>query len=640
MKQPYSIGLDIGTNSVGWAVINEGFDLCKYKHQNMWGAHLFDEAQKAVTRRSFRSSRRRLARRKRRITLLQQIFDNEMQKVDPRFYLRLSESMLHSGDKNSALELDANILFADRSFTDKSYREKYLTIYHLRSSLFHDSKKQDIRLVYLALHHLIKYRGNFLIEGGVDNVISSFDNQSLQAFMEFIGADDSTAQKIKAILLDRSLSRSARKSDIINLLQPSSDKKRAVSEAVGAAIGLKWNANKLFEDDSLEAKGEFSNKNYEEQRDEIANAIGDDRYELVETLESVYQWTIFSQFIRKDSCLSDIMVEKYDDYRQDLSDLKALFHEFLPQKYKTFFHSDAAEFELYNNHKRNLDDLYKSIKKQLGEVAKDDPRYQRFEKRAELEEFLSRQRIRDNGAIPHQIHQYELEKIIDNQAQYYPFLAQNRDKIISIFTFKLPYYIGPLKTGGDFAWSVKKKDGVIYPWNFDEIIDDEASAEKFIDRMRNNCTYLPDEEVLPKNSLLYQEYEVRNELKNVTVNGKRLGSEIQNRIVDELFTKEPSVTYKKLVKYLYDNQIYNADSLIISGTAKEKSFASSRKSYLDFTNKIGIEITPKTQKAIEEIIKWITLFEDKKILAKKLQQYSDIFNEDQLRTILKLNYSG
>ena len=641
MKQPYSIGLDIGTNSVGWAVINEDFSLCKYKHQNMWGANLFDKADDAATRRSFRSSRRRLARRKRRITLLQQIFDDEIQKVDPHFYLRLSESMLHLGDKNSALELDANILFADHSFTDKSYREKYPTIYHLRSSLFHDSEKQDIRLVYLALHHIIKYRGNFLIEGGVDNVISSFDSQNLQIFMGFIGADESMAQKVKTILLDRSLSRSTRKSAIIELIQPYPDKKKSISEAVGAAIGLKWNANRLFEDDSLEAKGEFSNKNYEEQRDEIATAIGDDRYGIVETLESVYQWTIFSQFIRKDSCLSDIMVEKYDDYRQDLSDLKSLFHEFLPKEsYKSFFHGDAAEFERYNKHKYSLEDLYKSIKKYLGNTAKEDPRYQRFEKRAELGEFLARQRIRDNGAIPHQIHQYELERIIDNQAQYYPFLAQNRDKIISIFTFKLPYYIGPLKTGGDFAWSVKKKDGVIYPWNFDEMIDDEASAEQFIDRMRNNCTYLPDEEVLPKNSLLYQEYEVRNELKNVTVNGERLSPDIQNRIVDELFTKESSVTYKKFIKYLYDNQIYNTDSLVISGTAKEKSFASSRKSYLDFTNKIGIEITSKNQKAIEEIIKWITLFEDKKILAKKLQKYSDIFSEDQLRTILKLNYNG
>ena len=303
MKQPYSIGLDIGTNSVGWAVINEGFDLRKYKHQNMWGAHLFDEAQKAATRASFRSSRRRLARRKRRITLLQQIFNDEIQKVAPHFYLRLSESMLHVGDKSSTLELDANILFADHSFTDKSYREKYPTIYHLRSDLFHNSKKQELRLVWLALHHIIKYRGNFLVEGGVDNVISSFDNQNLQKFMDFIGADESIAKKVKAILLDRSLSRSVRKSDIIKLLQPTPDNKKIVSEAVGAVIGLKWNANKLFEDDSLEAKGEFSNKNYEEQRDEIATTIGDDRYELVETLESVYQWTIFSQFIRKDSCL-------------------------------------------------------------------------------------------------------------------------------------------------------------------------------------------------------------------------------------------------------------------------------------------------------------------------------------------------
>ena len=640
MKQSYSIGLDIGTSSVGWAVINEDFSLRRHKHQNMWGAHLFNEAQKAITRRSFRSSRRRLARRKRRITLLQQIFNNEIQKVDTNFYLRLSESMIHAGDKNSALELDANILFADHSFTDKSYREKYPTIYHLRSELFHNSDKQDIRLVYLALHHIIKYRGNFLVEGGVDNVISSLDNQNLQKFMDFIGVDESMTKKVKAILLDRSMSRSVRKSDIIKLLQPTPDNKKIVSEAVGAVIGLEWNANKLFEDDSLEVKGKFSNKNYEEQRDEIAAAIGDNRYELVDTLESVYQWTIFSQFIRKDNCLSDIMVEKYDAYRQDLSDLKALFHEFLPQKYKTFFHGDAAEFELYNNHKRNLDDLYKSIKKQLGEIAKDNPRYQRFEKRTELGEFLARQRIRDNGAIPHQIHQYELEKIIDNQAQYYPFLAQNRDKIISIFTFKLPYYIGPLKAGGNFAWSVKKKDGVIYPWNFDEIIDDEASAEKFIDRMRNNCTYLPDEEVLPKNSLLYQEYEVRNELKNVTVNGEKLSSDIQNRIVDELFTEESSVTHKRFIKYLYDNQIYSTNSLIISGTAKDKSFASSRKSYIDFTQKVGVSITQKNQQAIEEIIKWITLFEDKKILAKKLQKYSDIFNESQLRTILKLNYSG
>lgn len=639
-KEPYSIGLDIGTSSIGWAVIGDDCKLRRHKHQNMWGAHLFKEADKAVTRRSFRSLRRRLARRKRRITLLQQIFNDEIQKIDPHFYLRLSESMLHLGDKNSALELDANILFADHSFTDKSYREKYPTIYHLRSDLFHNTDRQDIRLVYLALHHIIKYRGNFLVEGGVDNIISSFDNQNLQKFMDFIGADERAAEEIKDTLLDRSKSRSARKSAIDKQVQLTSSAK----EAVKAVVGLKWDASKLFEDSSLETKGEFSSKDYEEQRDDIATAIGDENYELVATLESVYQWTVFSQFIRKGSSLSDIMIERYNNYRQDLSDLKALFHGFLTKEdYKSFFHGDTAEFELYNNHKskNSIDDLYKSIRKRLGNVAKEDRRYQRFEKRAELGEFLARQRIRDNGAIPHQIHQYELEKIIDNQAQYYPFLAQSRDKIISIFTFKLPYYIGPLKTGGNFAWSVKKKDGVIYPWNYDEMIDDEASAEKFIDRMRNHCTYLPDEEVLPKNSLLYQEYEVRNELKNITVNDRELSPDTQDRIVKDLFTKELSVTRKKLVDYLYKNQIYNTDSLVIEGFSNEKGFNSSRKSYIDFTQKIGIKITPGNQQAVEEVIKWITLFEDKKILAKKLRnKYSNMFSKEQIGKILRLNYSG
>lgn len=644
-KEPYSIGLDIGTSSIGWAVIGDDCKLRRYKHQNMWGAHLFREADKAATRRSFRSSRRRLARRKRRITLLQQIFDDEIQKIDPHFYLRLSESMLHLGDKNSALELDANILLADHSFTDKSYREKYPTIYHLRSDLFHNTNRQDIRLVYLALHHIIKYRGNFLVEGGVDSVISSFDNQNLHKFMDFIGADERTAEEVKNILLDRSKSRSARKSAIDKQMQLALSAK----EAIKAVVGLKWDAGKLFEDSSLDAKGEFSSKDYEEQRDTIATAIGDENYELVATLESVYQWTVFSQFIRKDSCLSDIMIERYDNYRQDLSDLKSLFREFLNENnYKSFFHGKKSSFELYNTHKKYLSEnnnkitpLYKDIENILKNIAKDDPRYQRFEKRAELGEFLARQRIRDNGAIPHQIHQYELEKIIDNQAQYYPFLAQNRDKIISIFTFKLPYYIGPLKTGGNFAWSVKKKDGVIYPWNYDEMIDDEASAEKFIDRMRNHCTYLPDEEVLPKNSLLYQEYEVRNELKNITVNGERLGTDVQNDIVDKLFTVESSVTRKKLVDYLYKNQIYDTDSLAIEGFSNEKGFNSSRKSYIDFTQKIGIKITPGNQQAVEEVIKWITLFEDKKILAKKIRrEYDNIFNEEQISKILRLNYSG
>ena len=55
----YYIGLDVGTDSVGYAVTNENYSLCKFKGEPMWGVTLFDEAQLAVERRAFRVARRK-----------------------------------------------------------------------------------------------------------------------------------------------------------------------------------------------------------------------------------------------------------------------------------------------------------------------------------------------------------------------------------------------------------------------------------------------------------------------------------------------------------------------------------------------------------------------------------------------------
>ena len=81
-------------------------------------------------------------------------------------------------------------------------------------------------------------------------------------------------------------------------------------------------------------------------------------------------------------------------------------------------------------------------------------------------------------------------------------LKENGEKIVQLFKFRIPYYVGPLNkvdegTDGKFTWAVRKSNAKIYPWNFEEIIDIEASAEKFIRRMTNKCTYLVGEDVLP-----------------------------------------------------------------------------------------------------------------------------------------------
>ena len=100
----YSIGLDIGTTSVGWAIIDNGtFKLVKKgnKRQSMWGVRLFDEAISAEGRRNSRSSRRRYERRRQRVKLLQEIFKNEIVKVDEEFFKKLHDSFYSIEDKTN-----------------------------------------------------------------------------------------------------------------------------------------------------------------------------------------------------------------------------------------------------------------------------------------------------------------------------------------------------------------------------------------------------------------------------------------------------------------------------------------------------------------------------------------------------------
>ena len=48
----YYIGLDIGTSSVGWAVMDENYHLMKKHGKDMWGIREFDEAETAEARRT------------------------------------------------------------------------------------------------------------------------------------------------------------------------------------------------------------------------------------------------------------------------------------------------------------------------------------------------------------------------------------------------------------------------------------------------------------------------------------------------------------------------------------------------------------------------------------------------------------
>ena len=159
-KKEYNIGLDIGTTSVGWSVVEtDNQKIMRKGNKALWGVRLFEEAKTAADRRLKRSTRRRYDRRKQRLKLLQEEFKYEIEKIDKNFFVKLQESKYHKNDKINKTLLLENLELKEI----KAYQNNYKTIYHLRNKLINDKSKEDIRLVYLAIHHIIKYRGNFLI---------------------------------------------------------------------------------------------------------------------------------------------------------------------------------------------------------------------------------------------------------------------------------------------------------------------------------------------------------------------------------------------------------------------------------------------------------------------------------------------
>lgn len=176
----YFLGLDIGTNSVGYAATDENYRLLSKRGKDLWGVELFDTAETAQERRTARGARRLRGREKVRISLLQELFAKEIAKVDDKFFIRLKASALWEDDKEASGIFSRNSLFFENSLTDKDFFKKYPTIYHLRRKLTTEPA-EDVRFLYLAIANMMKHRGNFLFDSfstnnDGDNLATLFKN--------------------------------------------------------------------------------------------------------------------------------------------------------------------------------------------------------------------------------------------------------------------------------------------------------------------------------------------------------------------------------------------------------------------------------------------------------------------------------
>ena len=666
----YTIGLDVGVGSVGYCVLDERKGLVKYKNAPLMGVRTFSEASTAKNCRMYRGTRRRRMRKRQRIMLLREFMSSMVESVDSNFYVRLNESFLWKVDKS----VKANyILFDDKKYTDIMFYKEYPTIYHLRKWLLETDEKADPRMIYLALHHMLKYRGNFLYEGQkfeeIDSINECFINlieelhQVLNKKYEY---KEDTFISIQDILKKR-ISNSSKKEEIINILLKEGWEKNYATEIVKAMLGQMFNLTYVFEDENLCAddgkalKIKFDDSKYEEKETELKEIL-EERFYIIEYLKQIYSWVILQEILNGAKYISQAMVEKYTKHHEQLEELKELFREYVSrEEYNDFFRKELKKDKKYianyanyikgtlrcqKSDKENEDAkacLYKEIKRILGKKAQDDIRYKNILELMEEKKYLEKLNEVCNAHIPYQLNEIEMGIILEKQGVYYSELKENKDRILQLLKFRIPYYIGPLnpyKGEREFAW-IKKMDGKenekIYPWNFDEVVDVDSTAEEFITRM----TYLPEEKVVPKKSLLYEKYELLQELNKITINGKQLGRKDRDRIIDELFKVKKEVKDKDLKVLLSKIMYVKTDGeYIVKGYQDENKFASSLSSYITFSKILG-SVDSSNEDMIEEIIYWLTVFEDASIIKKKIKKkYSNRLSVSQINQIAKLKYSG
>lgn len=645
----YNIGLDLGVGSVGWCVTDENNNILKRNGKNMWGSRLFSEASTAAERRSFRASRRRLNRRKERINILQSLLIDDIEKEYPNFIQMLRETSLIKEDKNESMKIlnKKHNLFSEDGNTDINYYAKFPTIYHLRNYLLNEKEKVDIRLIYLAIHHIIKYRGNFLYEGDF-SVDSDLIKESIENIIKYLENSydiqlKNSIDSLITILSDKSLRKADKKDSLISEFDYDKEDKKVVTNIINAILGYKFEINAIF-DSSVELKLSFSNEIDNEE--EILNELGEFEF-IYDSLKNIYSWHILQNMLNNEKYISGAFIKKYQKYNKDLNLLKLVYKKYLPELYNQMFREKRTNNYVAYNGKNNSDtikkckmeDLYTTIKNDLKNL--DDNIVEKVIILTEIEnnDFLRKINSVENGAIPYQLHKVELEQILKNQSKYYKTIDENKEKILSLLTFRIPYYVGPLAKNNQiskWSWIVRKSNEKILPWTFDKVVDIDETAEKFIKRMTNKCTYLINEDVMPKQSILYSKFCVYNELNNIKINNKLLAKDMKDKIYKELFLKKKKVTTDHVIK-LYNQCGFEVES--ITGCSDGKNFNSSMSSYIDLEKVFG-NINESNLEQCEKLIYWITIFEDKSILKRKIKNEFKNIDDNQLKKILKLKYTG
>lgn len=483
MEKEFLLGLDLGTESIGWALADSDYKILDVKDKKALGVLMFSTAKTAEERRMSRTARRRLQRRSYRITLLQEIFNDALMAKDINFLARLKENDLHQSDKKT---IGKYSLFNDKNFTDVQYYAKYPTIYHLRKHLM-ENQCNDVRLLYLACHHIVKYRGHFL-NGNIDNSESADINSTIDYKSEFENLNNLLYERnqdindniyegniideiatnnlslINDIICEKGEVFEQLKSDLEkkadgkykNIYVTSTDKINKVIEVLQIKNTVTKTLIKIIFKGNVNLTTLFSSVNYSKDEAKGFN-LGDDLelvadmsllqenpqdLQIILSLKKLYDWAVLTNLLKGKTNISECMIDMYNNHKKDLNQLKKFIVKYAKDKYDSIFgvndsskNDSIPNYTKYigggrydgkkvgNNGRIGSTADYKDFKTFLLGILKQINVEECSEEKAmimtrlENDEFLPKIVSKNNSAISYQLNMQELNIILQNASK-------------------------------------------------------------------------------------------------------------------------------------------------------------------------------------------------------------------------------
>ena len=694
MSGPYSIGFELSSTAHGFVATDPNGNVLYDGKQPVMGTRVFKEGLHAAEVRMPRSSRRGIQRRRGREHEMERVFAPAISSIDPDFFIRRRMSY-----KLGKIRFESDPI----GFSYSRLFHSFPTLAHLDVALMESDSAMDPRLIFEAVANHVVRRGHFLLENqnvsstnsDIDTQVANYAEVLVSYFEDTL--DERIELSLEALDINGNVTARELQKQFASAMCVSGDdiqkktEKAQIKAIADLVAGYKADLTVLVPDAEKLPKVSISDGDALEEF--LADSCPDSLVPVLMAAQAFYtSWKLQGMLsYAPGKSLSHNQVAQHDVYGKQLRMLKDLALKYVAKQdadgnvdedgfkdYVRFFGGpkredgyryDKVQVKKQDSPKNNMGYTaynlnvlgYEEFAKRVELLFKDtdavnDSQYKTMMEAFANHAFLRRIHTVDNAAIPYQLHAEVVNRIIDNQGRFYPWLIDAREHILKVLTSRIPYYVGPLdstdhgkagENGTRFAW-VKRlaghEDAFVSPWNYEDHIDIDTTAELFIRRMTGECSYLDGEDVLAKNSLLYEKYCFFNELASLsfTEDGDSwmpFDAGMRRAIYDAA-SDGKTMTVKRI------ESVLQRDFFIahphVRGTSNPKAMSSKRSNYAYFCRLFDVKaLSASDMSMAEDLVLWNTVFEDRDILRRKiLKTYGDLLTEKAVDDFCHKRLSG